>query len=378
MAGVARPRRGAAIDEAPADWYGRAGWASIAAETHGWSLADWARLRNACQVSGLAPRLAHQLGEPPPAPELAAFGRWLQTCLRLNHQRTQVLSDRLQTVLTACESAGVAAMVLKGCAMLGHDGHAPELRPTTDIDLLVRPASQTTVRGLLHEAGYLLVSSDGRHDLYRSPAERRPASVIGEHPLLPLRVEVHDQVVLRRAGLLEADLTARLWSGAEPGEVLGVPAWRPARSGLFEHVLLHFAGDVVAARSRAVQALDLALLAPAMQPDDWTSLAASLARQGNLPWAWLGLHMARRLAPIELPDALEHRLTAATPQAFRERARTFGWAAASACNPQRRIEQLAWPWTWTLRQRLRLVGHFCQRAPSATWWFVHRGGRPRP
>ena len=70
-------------------------------------------------------------------------------------------------------------------------------------------------------------------------------------------------------------------SGAEPGEVLGVPAWRPARSGLFEHVLLHFAGDVVAARSRAVQALDLALLAPAMQPDDWTSLAASLALTGR-------------------------------------------------------------------------------------------------
>ncbi len=234
-----QPRRGTAIDEAPVDWHGRAGWETVAAETHGWSLGDWERLRAACQVHGLAPRLAAQFG-PPPQPSLASFHGWLTVCRRLNRQRAALLRSRLREVLTACDEAGLEVLVLKGSALLGQFGFATELRPTADLDLLVRPSAQPRLDQLLTRLGYRLAALQVRqHHRYEHTDDKPVACQLGEHPRLPLCLELHDRVEVRRATLLEVDLTARLWAGSERAEVAGATALRPATGALFEHLLLH-------------------------------------------------------------------------------------------------------------------------------------------
>jgi hypothetical protein len=144
------------------------------------------------------------------------------------------------------------------------------------------------------------------------PGNDRVVAVDGEHPDNPRRIELHTEV--RRhlwTWVDDDDLTGFLWAGALEATVLGEPAVLPLPPALRAHLAIHATSDLLMARGRLIQWLDLADVAgglsgtagrlPGIDPVDSLELAG--VPHPRLVYPALRL-AARRLAGRLPPDAM--------------------------------------------------------------------------
>jgi hypothetical protein len=218
-------------------------------------------------------------------------------------------------------------MPLKGAILATRPGSDPFRRPMADLDLLVRPGDRDAARATLTSLGYRRRPERNRrptHDTFELPGNDRVVAVDGEHPDNPRRIELHTEV--RRhlwTWVEDDDLTGFLWAGAVEGTVLGEPAILPLAPACRAHLAIHATSDLLMARGRLVQWLDLAEVAGGFPDAAWrapdTDRVASfeLATVPHPRLVYPALRLASRRFAARLPPggmpglaALEARVPA--------------------------------------------------------------------
>ncbi|MBM4457735.1 MAG: nucleotidyltransferase family protein [Chloroflexi bacterium] len=151
--------------------------------------------------------------------------------------RLQVMRQRFEAtrLLDLLHAAGVPVMPLKGLALRESIYPDPALRPSGDIDLLVRAEHVRQAESALQALGYLA------DETYRPRAWYRPET---SHHLVPYRlpgrevqVEIHWDLAPSEVHL-PVDVEA-IWARAVAGQLAGRPTWKLAPEDLLLHLALH-------------------------------------------------------------------------------------------------------------------------------------------
>ena len=117
---------------------------------------DWDALVEAAQFHGLAAVLFHAVSEASPdllPPDVASR---LRNICRDSARQNLVLTSQLLALLDAFAAHGIAVVPLKGPAMAESLYPGPELRPSSDLDLLVRKRDIEGAVSVLAQEGYAL------------------------------------------------------------------------------------------------------------------------------------------------------------------------------------------------------------------------------
>jgi hypothetical protein len=262
-------------------------------------------LRRLISAHGLAPFLAR---DPVAAPARATFSDELRSWLADEDERNRLRIDRLHAELAATLAAlaanGIPVMPLKGAILTTTRGTDPHRRPMSDVDLLVHPVDRDAARATLTGIGYRRRLDRSRwptHDTFELPGNERVVTMDGEHPDNPRRIELHVEVKRHLWGWVDDDdLTPFLWAGASSGRVLGEAAVLPTLPALLAHLAIHATSDLLLARGRLIQWLDIVEMAPmtaAIVGDGLTRLP-----HPRLVFPALRLaarRLPRRLSPVE-------------------------------------------------------------------------------
>ena len=272
----ARPARPAAIPRALVDrlLLEVGGWLEAPAADAGAAVGEGdpvarAALRRVIAAHGLGPYLAAAPGLAGlranlPPEEVA----WLEEQLAANRARLGRLHHELAAALAEMARAGIRTMPLKGAILTTRPGPGRDLRPMSDLDLLVRPGDRAAATAALVRLGYLRRSEPHRrptHDVFEHATGEIVRSYDFEHPDNPRRIDLHTEV--RRHLWVwtdDDDLTEFLWASATDGTVLGQPAAVPSDEALLAHLAIHATCDLLVGRGRLVQWLDLADVAATM------------------------------------------------------------------------------------------------------------------
>ncbi len=275
-----------------------------------WSPWQWRIAMATSFLHGLSARLAERLRWQGPADwqDFLAEQAWQ------GRLREQAIAELLARIDAAARTQGLALIGLKGSALLALGVHAPGHRPMGDIDLLCAPGqADAAADRLIQGLGYTRHVEMWKHVDYLPPG--MPAEpAFGEHAGNAIRIELHTAVA-ERLPVRRVDITADLWRAELPA---GLQPY-PSPAALMRHLLLHSAGNLCNRALRLVQLIDLARLAPRLQPADWEQALAP--GSDGLPawWAWPCLELARRHAGADLQLAMQ----------------TSAWRAAQGACPAR-------------------------------------------
>jgi hypothetical protein len=252
---------------------------AFATRCHG--VAGRLRLLDQRDPGRLSPALSAALDEE--ATRIAARGRRLHA--------------DLAAIGAAARAEGLALVPLKGTALRLTHYPDPSIRPSADIDLLIRPADRDRWAAILNGLGYTLRVDELRHVIFLVPGHT-PVTVDGDHENHPRPVELHEvlgETVFGRPIDITAMYLDRLsaHTGGETG-----PVHVPDEAALATYLLLHAAPAMLDRGLRLAQVMDfevigddpqvIALARETLGPAAW-AVAALLARDvpGLLSPAWL-------------------------------------------------------------------------------------------
>lgn len=237
-------------------------------------------------------------GERPEVP--LAF---LEECRR-DVQRTtlhnRILLQEAERVSVVLRKAGIEHLFLKGIALLASGAADPGIRPTSDIDLLVRPGDAEDAMEILHGAGLAPTVPEVRRVL-RERSEAPWVSTGAWPPGLAPQLDLHVAIPYARihpAVGRTAPVESWLWDGAGAATV-GIPA--PAAPEHLVLLVLHAAMHLPL-EFRGKWLLDLARVA-GDERMAWDDVAALLERSGARGVGWMLLSEARDAlgAPVPAP-----------------------------------------------------------------------------
>jgi hypothetical protein len=184
-------------------------------------------------LAGLILERSGRYGLPLPAPVARRLERHATTVAARNLQ----IQSELERVLRTLEDAKVPVMLLKGAALNLTLYPRPDLRPMSDVDLLVRPEdAERAVAALLEHSwrrGRDLVR-EGFFPRYHYECELLGGSIA------PLRIDLHARP-LRPLRLARTMPTDAFWAGAETARVGSSQGMIAARETMFIHLAAHAA-----------------------------------------------------------------------------------------------------------------------------------------
>jgi hypothetical protein len=203
------------------------------ASISGWSAEDWAATSRAAEWHRLGPRLFHNLATLDDVPD-EILGDFKSQYLT-NSARSLFIAGALDNALGAFSRAGIAAMPLKGAALL-QDVYAadPAQREMTDIDLLVATEH-------LDRAAAVLADDLG-YTPHEDPTDRaehhHDRAMVAPGGLVAIELHFHIAAPDERARFDVADL----WRRAAPLPDRA-PHVLPCAEDLLLHLCIHFTRD---------------------------------------------------------------------------------------------------------------------------------------
>ena len=261
---------------------------------------DWDALVEAAQFHGLAAVLFHVVSETSPDLMPPDVANRLRNICRDSARQNLVLTSQLLALLDAFAAHGIAVVPLKGPAMAESLYPGPELRPSSDLDLLVRKRDIEGAVSVLAQEGYALGANMQR---------------------LPLRVllRLNCELFFHRLRMAHVDLKwetgpahypfriapEMLWRSLVRTRMAGreVPCLSPEALLLFlcvhgtKHMWsrLQWLGDV----ARLVQ-----------KPLDWDAVLELAEEAGCMRPLLLGLSLAHELLEAPVPEDILQRARA--------------------------------------------------------------------
>jgi hypothetical protein len=259
---------------------------------HALALPTWDNLPVQAETYGLNPLLyAHLQAADIPVP--TAIRQQLQTGTMQHSHANRVRGCVLAEILTAFQSAGIEALVLKGAALAHLVYPEPGLRPMRDLDLLVSPSQARPAQTLLGELGFNAPP----------PGDTLPA----KHLLaakrwvegLQVTVELHHNLYAN--GTLDTELEA-LRPAAIPLIIEGVTAHTLGYEAMFAHIYRHMRINMLLDSLRLIWIADLVSLAERFAAKiDWPRVNPAL-RNALALCHWLTPLAVRRITPYCFPQ----------------------------------------------------------------------------
>lgn len=317
---------------------------AVASTTADWADQDWESARWAIQVHGIAPLLDRAFAGTPNAAALPERLRaYLANQRELCGQRVARLLGELATILRAAGERQIGVAPLKGALLATGYYPEPGLRPMSDIDLLVHRGDEARMLGLLAELGYQKIARGWKHVELALPDGMGPVVAYdGEHPDNPRRVELHTRVAEQFWGI-HYDLTADMWAGCAPGELLGCSAMLPEPAALLHHLAVHASSDTIARRLRQLHLHDIALVAERVDQAGWEQIVVAAQARREERLVYPALLLASRSYPAVPGDVLA-RLRPGVPPALLRHLEGSALEQLSFCNtaPTTPGEKLCW------------------------------------
>lgn len=310
-----------------------------------WSEFEWRAALAVAVMHGVAALLARRLRWSGPA----LWQDFLAEQLCQGEQRQQRIESLLARLDRAAAEAGIAAVALKGSALLGLGLYGTGERPMGDIDLLVREADAAATGRLLGALGFAEGVASWRHRSYL-PAARPGEVAFGEHPDNPLKIELHVRI-MERMPMDTTDITARAFP---PQPRAGLNPY-PSTVALMRHLLLHAAGNLRTQAVRLIQLHDIALLSVRLGPAGWQALLDEHAAEpGSLWWLLPPLSLTERCFPGSVPPWALQRAAAACPALLRRA--VPDWQLTDMSLSQLWIPALpGWQWSRSPGEALRYL-----------------------
>ncbi len=300
----------------------------ITPELRDWSATDWKLARVVANLQGILAHLHTCCAQHPFGPP--GWQSFLSEQARLNRQRIDKLLGLYAALARELNARGVAAIPLKGCDLLTRVYDEPALRPTSDIDILVRPDQFKQAVAAVLAAGFEAAGGIKRHAVFALQPER-VVSRIGEHPDNPIRVELHPAV----DGMLSRtpyDITGALWASAGEHAFDGYRDQRPDLARLALHVLIHAACDMQPRGFRFSRVIDMRMLFARFTPGDWHALQAAIEDHKGHWWAYPPCALLARYYPNALPPEFLAALRRRCPRSLRALLRDADATYFSHCN----------------------------------------------
>jgi hypothetical protein len=196
---------------------------------------EWAAWAQAVAGAGLAGLMRERFaGHPQGPPWPAMVEEYLARASRLIAAQNLHLHGALERVLHALAEMDVRVVLLKGAALHCGVYERPDLRPMSDVDLLVHARDLTRARTALGKCGCRPGFSLVREDFFPTYYYEQEYETAGNRPV---RIDLHVRPFrpLRYARLMPEDA---LWEDALSVEIGSAPALIPRA----EMLLLHLAG----------------------------------------------------------------------------------------------------------------------------------------
>ena len=287
-----------------------------------WSDFEWAVARAVSAMQGISGMLYSKLRWSGP-PQWQAF-------LVDQHEHIAARATRIQALRAVIDArarhAGIAYIGLKGCALLDLGLYAPDERPMSDIDLLVRPADLEGLQEVVVSLGYQNLYTTDRHAVFGPELPSKPHN-FGEHRDHPVRIELHPRVY-ETLPVSVVDITRRLWPAApHAGE-------NPyaSKAALLAHLLVHAAGSMRLHVMRAMHLCDIARVARSLDEREWETLTRCATRDGW--WMYPPLVSAECLLPGSVPATALQGLRRHCPPWLRRRMERNSIYRLSWSNPK--------------------------------------------
>ncbi|HMR66658.1 MAG TPA: nucleotidyltransferase family protein [Anaerolineae bacterium] len=230
---------------------------------------EWPNLPSLAEAHGLTPLLYTHL----PAAGVAvpdAVQQQLQVRAMQHSHANQVRGRVLAEILTAFQTAGIDALVLKGAALAHLVYPRPGLRPMRDLDVLVSRSQARSAQALLAELGF-----DAPLPGDRLPAKHLAAAT-RQVEGLPVTVELHHN--LYTTGSPATELEA-LRSDAIPFTIAGGPAYTLSYEAMLAHIYQHLRTNLLLDSLRLIWIADLVSLAERFVTEiDWPRLSPRLLK----------------------------------------------------------------------------------------------------
>lgn len=312
---------------------------------------DWPALIARAERHDVAPVVcAHLCGlasAAVPAEARTALGAAARRCVATN----LALRHELGRVLDALAAAEIDAMPLKGPVLADEIYPAPLLRPSVDLDVLVRAEDRRAAGRVLSGLGYA-----------RRPDVEQGADYHTIFARGGVDLELHHDVGELHVSRLDV---ATVWRAATPSEWDGHPIRRMTAEDALVYAAFHAVKDGLASLKALV---DITLLVERhVTTLVWSALAVQLRAAHLAPVVYLALREARALLGAPVPEAF---LDTLRPRfaAWRLAERLFAWRGGVLHVPD---ELLVGPfmatlmllWEDTARARLRHLTR--NAAPSA-------------
>ena len=229
-----------------------------------------------------------------------------------------LLRADLQKILVALRRRDIPTIVLKGIPLAERLYPQPELRPTSDIDIMVQRSDLSRAERVLESLEFVPPKNVALQDAFRQH-HHHLAPYLHQHTKTV--VELHWQVV-RPDRPHQLDV-AGIWDRAQETSVGGALGLVPAPEDQFLHLCSHFLGDRLGRRRGALlQLCDIILLlnrdGPSMR---WDEVTDRILAQSLGPAIYTVLYATKLIPAAFYPEDVERRIR---PAALDEkRARQF-------------------------------------------------------
>ena len=159
--------------------------------------------------------------------------RWSTRAAFENIHALRQVAPRIATL----ERAGIRVMLLKGAALLATVYDRPELRPMSDVDLLVHPADARRAVDLLVEAGCRRGAALVRDDFFPRFHYEVELFIPDPHPV---RIDLHARPFrpMRLSRIIPDDA---MWEDARSVQAMGAMAYVPRPELFLIHLAAHAA-----------------------------------------------------------------------------------------------------------------------------------------
>ena len=263
---------------------------------------NWPALMERALRHGIAPILYGHLRAMPTVAVrrdvTETLGALARACVASNLR----LRHELGRLLSGFARAGIAVMPLKGPVLADQLYPTPSLRPSSDLDVLVRAVDAAAAEQILEALEYT-----------RRPEEEQGGDY---HTIFTARgvdLELHHDLGERHASRLNV---GAIWSSATTASWQGHSIWCMSLSDQLVYLAFHAAKDGLASLRALV---DIALLVDRHRDVlPWTALGSRLRDAHLAPVVYLALSETRALLGAPVPDEF---LDAIRP-------RHAGWALA--------------------------------------------------
>ena len=266
--------------------------------------AGWQRMLEQARRQQVAPLLAWQFqqkellrqqgllqnGQPVP-PQIAAE---LHSSSLRSAAANMLLTRQVGEILQTLNQAGIPAIVLKGLHLAELVYPELQLRPISDVDLLIQRTQMQAAQQALAGLGY-------------QPQRHSGATANDHHHLPPLRkdgahpIELH--WTLAPPGGVTAPEPGGAWQRAVPARLGEQPALVLCREDTLLHLVVHFQAHNFRLSLRHLYDF-VALLQPGSPPIDWEAVQTRSREWRAEKSLFLCLHLAHELLNCPLPPGL--------------------------------------------------------------------------